>query len=167
MDAMGSILLFGLGLGGISLVLDLIMKSYGSKNRPAEYVAMDKFFDPKPLSDFSKISGRQFENHVFEIFKEANWYPQQTPESGDAGVDVLATSPNGTRYAIECKNWKNPVGNEVVRSIFSGKRTYKCQKAIIVSARSDFTKPARNQARSLQVILLHITELKRWIETQP
>ncbi len=119
-----------------------------------------------PKKDVAKMNGHQFEQHVFEIFRLAKWHPQQTPTSGDSGADVLATSPKGIRYAIECKNWKKTIGNEVVRSINSGKQTYKCNKAVIVSARSEFTEPAKKQAKALGVILVRFADLEQWIKNQ-
>jgi restriction system protein len=119
-----------------------------------------------PKKDVAKMNGKQFEQHVFEIFQTAKWHPQQTPQSGDSGADVLATSPKGIRYAIECKNWKKTIGNEVVRSINSGKQIYKCNKVVIVSARSEFTEPARKQAKILGVTLLRLDQLEFWIKSQ-
>ncbi len=162
---MNDLIYIAIGLSATSFILDQIMKSYGSKNRPKTYMAMDNLLDSKPIADLNKMNDKQFEIYVFEVFKKANWYPQYTPNKDD-GVDVLATSPNGIRWAIECKCWLKPIGNHVVRSVNSGKQTYKCQKSLVVSAKSPFTEPARKQAQILKVILVEASNLENWVKNQ-
>jgi HJR/Mrr/RecB family endonuclease len=153
-----------IGLAAFSFLLDMIMKSYGSKNRPKLYVAMNKLFDSKPSKSLEKMSGDEFTEHVVTIFQKHFWESRVNLRKPDMGVDLFTTSPSGITYGIECKNWKNTVGNSVVRSVAGGKRFYQVKKAVVVSARSEFTKPAREQSRTLGVILIRFRDLEKWIE---
>lgn len=72
-----------------------------------------------------------------------------TPQSGDQGVDLIATRGE-QRIAIQCKNYRRPVGNDAVQQIFAGARFYGAQIAIVV-APNGYTVSALQLAQSLGV----------------
>ena len=46
-----------------------------------------------------------FENHCMEILKKYGWKVKETPNTGDQGVDLIASIDN-LRICIQCKNHK-------------------------------------------------------------
>ena len=99
-----------------------------------------------------------FENYCMEILKENGWKVKATPNTGDQGVDLIA-SINNLRICIQCKNHKKAVGNAAVQEISAGKLYWKGSHAVLVS-KSGFTKSAQKLARANKVKLLNDFELK-------
>jgi restriction system protein len=73
-----------------------------------------------------------------------------TPASGDQGVDLIANR-QGRRIAIQCKDYKAPVGNDAAQQVFSGAAFYGAQIAFVI-APNGFTPAARRLASTLGVL---------------
>ena len=102
--------------------------------------------------------GIKFENHCMEILKQHGWEVKETPNTGDQGVDLIA-SINDLRICIQCKDHEKSVGNKAVQEISAGKLFWKGTHAILVS-RNGFTKSAQKLAKSNKVILINEFQLK-------
>ena len=99
-----------------------------------------------------------FENNCMEILKNNGWNVKETPNTGDQGVDLIASIDN-LRICIQCKNHKKPVGNNAVQEISAGKLYWKGTHAVLVS-KSGYTKSAQKLAKANKVKLLNDFELK-------
>ena len=99
-----------------------------------------------------------YEKHCMEILKKNGWRVKETPNTGDQGVDLIA-SIDCLRICIQCKNHKKSVGNNAVQEISAGKLYWKGTHAVLVS-KSGFTKSAQKLARANNVILMNDFELK-------
>jgi len=120
--------------------LNLIEKNYSNKNNE------------------SYKKGIRFENHCKEILKQHGWEVKETPNTGDQGVDLIA-SINDLRICIQCKDHEKAIGNKAVQEISAGKLFWQGTHAILVS-KSGFTKSAQRLAKSNKVILISEYQLK-------
>ena len=102
--------------------------------------------------------GIKFENHCMEILKQNGWIVKETPNTGDQGVDLIASIDN-LRICIQCKNHEKAIGNKAVQEISAGKLYWKGTHAILVS-KSGFTRSAQKLAKANQVKLINEAELK-------
>ena len=102
--------------------------------------------------------GIKFENHCMKILKQHGWEVKETPNTGDQGVDLIA-SINDLRICIQCKDHEKAIGNKAVQEISAGKLFWKGTHAIIVS-KSGFTKSAHQLAKSNKVKLINEYQLK-------
>ena len=102
--------------------------------------------------------GIKFENHCKEILKQHGWEVKETPNTGDQGVDLIA-SINDLRICIQCKDHEKAIGNKAVQEISAGKLFWKGTHAILVS-KSGFTKSAQELAKSNKVKLINEFQLK-------
>ncbi len=102
--------------------------------------------------------GIKFENHCMKILKQHGWEVKETPNTGDQGVDLIA-SINDLRICIQCKDHEKAIGNKAVQEIAAGKLFWKGTHAIIVS-KSGFTKSAHQLAKSNKVKLINLYQLK-------
>jgi len=108
--------------------------------------------------------GIKFENHCMKILKQHGWEVKETPNTGDQGVDLIA-SINDLRICIQCKDHEKAIGNKAVQEISAGKLFWKGTHAIIVS-KSGFTKSAHQLAKSNKVELINeyqLNDLKKFI----
>ena len=102
--------------------------------------------------------GIRFENQCMEILKQNGWKVKETPNTGDQGVDLIASIDN-FRICIQCKNHKKVIGNKAVQEISAGRLYWKGTHAVLVSI-SGFTKSAQKLARANKVKLINYCELK-------
>ncbi len=71
--------------------------------------------------DFAELTGREFEEHVAQVFRRLGFSVQLTQASRDRGVDVIARRTDvvgiETTLFVQCKNHAAPVGVETVRAL--------------------------------------------------
>ena len=102
--------------------------------------------------------GIRFENHCMEILKQNGWNVKETPNTGDQGVDIIASIDN-LRICIQCKDHQKVVGNKAVQEISAGKLYWEGTHAVLVS-KTGFTKSAQKLAKANEVKLICSSELK-------
>ena len=90
-------------------------------------------------------------------FESCSWEVEDTPTSGDQGVDLIA-SIEDVRVCIQCKCFAKTVGNNAVQEVAAGMIYWKGTHAVVV-AKNGFTKSANNLAESTNVILTSDKEL--------
>ncbi|WP_395369708.1 restriction endonuclease [Komagataeibacter diospyri] len=98
-----------------------------------------------------------YERYCAERLCKCGWDAQATPPGGDQGADVIAIRGR-TRLVVQCKLYRNAVGNEAVQQISAARLHYHADIAAVVS-NADYTNSARQLARSNNVFLLHHDEL--------
>ncbi len=98
-----------------------------------------------------------YERYCADRLRACGWDAHATPPGGDQGADVIATR-GGKRLVVQCKLYRNAVGNEAVQQISAARLHYHADIAAVVS-NADYTTSARQLARSNKVFLLHHDEL--------
>jgi len=101
--------------------------------------------------------GIKFEDYCFKRLISTGWKVEETPNTGDQGVDLIA-SLDDLRVCLQCKDHEKPVGNKAVQEIYAGKKYWSGTHAILVS-KSGFTKSAYKLAKTNKVILINEIEL--------
>lgn len=112
---------------------------------------------PLPPAERPSGDGRDYERMVAARLAEAGFDVRFTPQSGDQGVDLIASHAD-QKIAIQCKDYSKPAGNDAVQQVYAGARFYQASRAIVV-APNDFTRSARQLASSLGVECLHHEQL--------
>jgi restriction system protein len=70
------------------------------------------------LDDLLALSPGEFEVWVQQLFRSRGYFVQNTPDSGDHGVDLWVVSPQGERAIVQCKRYRGVVGEAVVRDLY-------------------------------------------------
>ena len=96
------------------------------------------------IEEIDEMTGAQFEEKVWALFKQLGYRVTPTPRTGDFGADHILVK-DGVRIAVQAKRYRNPVGVEHIYPVISSLRTYGCDQAIVVT-NSTFTGPARQAA---------------------
>lgn len=117
-----------------------------------------------------RLSSREFEELVAEMFRQQGFEVELTQETRDNGCDVIATKNIGGlpfMLLIECKKYarEHPVGVNLVRSLLGVQTDRKANKAVLVTT-SRFTKPARRFAEHQQhlISLVDINDLLQMMQ---
>lgn len=110
------------------------------------------------FGDSSSMDGVQYEQFCKRILEDAGWEVEDTPTTGDQGVDLIA-SIEDLRVCIQCKCFAKPVGNKAVQEVAAGMIHWNGTHSVVVG-KSGFTKSAKALADSTNVILTSDSELE-------
>ena len=109
------------------------------------------------------MSGPEFERFMADLLRQKGYEVEETPLSGDQGVDLILPTLDGKRVVIQLKRWTGPVGNKAIQATFAGMAHYQADEGWVIT-NSTFTKSARELARSTSVRLIDRDELTDWLE---
>ena len=118
------------------------------------------------ISHVSAVDG--MDGYKFEYFcadlllKNGFEKADVTPGSGDQGVDIIAVK-DGLKYAIQCKNYQNPLGNTPIQEVSAGKTFYGCHVAAVIT-NSTFTAGAQKLADATGVLLWDRSYIEKLIK---
>ncbi len=127
--------------------------------------------------DFYNIAGNgngfEFEIFLIKMFKLCGWKvstPTNSTYVSDKGVDLIL---NG-KIAVQAKNYKdsNVTGNQAIHDIYSGMAYWKrngflrLKKAAVITT-SSFTRQAKEEAKTLKVILKDRKDIEKLLNGKP
>ncbi len=105
-----------------------------------------------PLTDYNGLSGVEFENHLFKVFKEAGYEVAGTPATGDQGADLIAKR-NGKTLIVQAKRYTGSVGNKAVQEIIAAVQFYGGDEGWVIT-NSTFTPAAKTLAQKSHITLI-------------
>jgi hypothetical protein len=112
-------------------------------------------------SDFSNMSGIEFENHIADLLKKNGFTNiMGTPKTGDQGADLLARK-GGKKIVIQAKRHASAVGNKAVQEVIGAIRFYDVHEGWVIT-NSVFTKSAKELANKNNVKLIDGADLERF-----
>ena len=115
-----------------------------------------------------KMSPREFECFVADIFEKHGFSVKITKATRDGGKDIIATKADPIPYTliVECKHWgkSHKVDVGVVRSVYGVQMATQANQSVIVTS-SKFTRDARKFAEEQKnlMALLDIDDLLKFI----
>ena len=112
------------------------------------------------IDELDNMDGIDFEELACDILV-ANGFElaENTPATGDFGVDILAVK-NGMTYAIQCKRYHEPVGIDAIQQVYAGRAYYECHVAVVLT-NPTFTSHAQKLADKLGVVLWDRDSLRK------
>ncbi|MEP2891456.1 restriction endonuclease [Tateyamaria sp.] len=99
----------------------------------------------------------EFEHWTAEVLNNFGWNAQATQGTGDQGADVVAEL-EGHTCIIQCKLYKNAVGNKAVQEVDAARTFFDGHSAAVVG-KSGFTRSAKQLAGKNDVLLIDVSEL--------
>lgn len=101
--------------------------------------------------------GVEHEDECIALFRENGWTALDTPKSGDAGADIIATK-RGLKVAVQCKNWSSKVGTTAIQEVVSAKGYYDADFAVLLTE-TNVTRQAEVVAEKLKVIIARKSDI--------
>ena len=126
------------------------------QNRYAYTCELKKSVDADIKEKINKMSNREFEFYIANIFRKLGFVTEVTQETRDGGKDIVAATTYPVPYTliVECKHWKkNKVDIDVVRSVYGVQVAMKATQSVIVTS-SKFTKEARKFAKEQEKLIV-------------
>ena len=118
-----------------------------------------KKIDKTKYSYFSNLfSGAEYEVYCQYELEENGWDARLTKGGGDFGADIIAVK-NGKKIILQCKRHKNRIGISAVKEIFAANAYYNGDIGIVCS-NMDYSKPARDFAQAINVMLINHNQIE-------
>ncbi|MET3548343.1 restriction system protein [Paenibacillus favisporus] len=105
-------------------------------------------------ADIHSLSGTDFERLMELYYKNQGYSVERIGGAGDHEVDLILRGKEGYKIAVQCKRWKQNVGNDIVLRLKAGKQVHGCYDAWVVTT-SNFTEKAREAAEGLNIKLIN------------
>lgn len=141
-------------IGGYFFIYFLcaIVLAFLKKYNRIEYQGRSSPWKAFDMQQVDTMTGTEFEKFCINILlKNGYRIIMQTKATGDQGVDIIAEK--GTiKYAIQCKCYRNPVGNHAVMEVCSGRIYYGCNVGVVMT-NSTFTPQAMEHAKRTGILL--------------
>lgn len=86
-------------------------------------------------TNYLALTPKEFEEYVAELLALLGFEKiRVTPYSDDLGVDIVATKGKN-KFAIQCKQWNNPVGRDIAQQLYAAMITdYSCDRGMLISS---------------------------------
>lgn len=106
------------------------------------------------LDELLLLSPSQFEEYVTQrIFVRRGFNAVNTPDVKDGGIDILLTDRFNQNAVVQCKRYRNVVGEETVRDLYGTMLHGKAVHAYLVTT-ARISQPARNWAADKNIELI-------------
>lgn len=98
----------------------------------------------------------EFEHFIARLYRLQGWQAQPTKATGDGGIDVNMTDPDGETWVVECKcyNTGNLVGRPVLQKLFGANAIAGADHMMVVTT-SDFTTDAVDYSFKTGITLIN------------
>ncbi len=98
-----------------------------------------------------------------ETFRMLGYQAQRTGRTGDHGIDIELQTNKGERWIVQCKRYRNSVGEGIVRELYGTLVNEKANRAVLVTS-SEITPPAETWARGKPISLIDGRQLLKLVE---
>jgi restriction system protein len=96
--------------------------------------------------DLLDLPPGEFEEMTAELYRARGFQANKTGATGDHGVDVVVKSKDGKTMIVQCKRWRKPVGEPIIREFYGTMHHEKAAHGTII-ATSGFTPQAIEWAK--------------------
>lgn len=130
---------------------------------PSKILARIDLQEVQAIEMLSQMAPAHFEELVAETYRALGYKAVRTGQSGDHGIDVEMVTPNGERWIIQCKRYRDSVGEAVVRELYGTLVSEKAERGILVTS-AEITPPAEKWARGKPIDLIDGQQFLRLME---
>jgi restriction endonuclease Mrr len=120
-----------------------------------------QYYESRSMAEIAVMSGIEFEKWLKVLMTKMGYRVTMTP-ANDQGGDLVCEATDGTKFVVQAKRSKYPVGNRAVQELLGAMLFYDCQAGMIVTNRS-FTPAARELAKKHPRITLNDAA---WLQDQ-
>ena len=110
------------------------------------------------LEKMQALSPKAFERYVAGLFRQKGYRVVVRGSSGDLGVDLELTGPEGRKAIVQCKRYQNTIGAEIIRELYGTLIHERVVWAFLVTT-ADVSDAAREWAAGKPITLIDGTTL--------
>jgi len=94
----------------------------------------------------------EFEEMAAALYRTMGHKARRVGKRGDHGVDVVVRAKNGDKWIVQCKRWRKPVGEFIVRDFYGTLQHEKATQGAIIATKG-FTHAAKAWAKGKPIHL--------------
>lgn len=133
------------------------------KSLPGRLRARIDLHDAQAIAYFKDLPPDAFEELVAETYRALGNAAWRVGKSGDHGVDVEVRTPKGERWIVQCKRYRDSVGERVVRELYGALVSEGAERGVLVTS-AEVTPPAEAWARDKPIDLVDGAGLLRLVD---
>ena len=107
----------------------------------------------RAIQDLKKLDPGYFEELVAVTYRALGFWVKRVGKSGDHGVDLEMRSANGKRWIVQCKRYRDSVGESTIRELYGTLIHEQAHRAVLVTS-AEITPPAEKWARNKPIDLV-------------
>jgi restriction system protein len=157
---------FNLGLACIGLGIPLalawwsVLRRWRTRMKESKWPALT-------LEKISQLTPSQFEEYVAQrIFARQGYQVNNVRDTKDGGVDIVVTDALGRRAIVQCKLYRNAVGEPIVRDLYGALIHNEAHMGYLVT-NSNISSAARRWAAGKPIALIDGTQLVELSKAEP
>ncbi len=136
------------------------LRRWRARRQPSAWPALN-------LEQVSRLTPAEFEEYVAQrIFARQGYGVLNTPDVKDGGIDIVVTDAHGRRALVQCKLYRNPVGEPIVRDLYGVLIHDGAYMAYLVT-NSSISSAARRWAVGKPIGLIDGTQLVELAQAEP
>ena len=101
-----------------------------------------------------ELDPKTFEHYVAGLFRQKGYLVLVRGRSGDHGVDLELTGKAGKRAIVQCKRYRDTVGEKIVRDLFGTLLHERASRAFLITT-ADISEAAINWAKGKPITLIN------------
>jgi len=105
------------------------------------YLEIRRIRGARSVKQLLVLTPTEFENAIGKLFQSMGYKVEHSGKQGDHGIDLVIYDKKGEKWVVQCKQWKGPVGETVVRDVYGAMHHEEAQGAAVVTT-SRFTRQA-------------------------
>ncbi len=148
-------------IAGFSLLL--VIELSRLRFFPIRIMARMDLHKAQAIADLNRMHPNQFEELVAETYRMLGYQARRTGQTGDHGVDIEVYTPKGERWIVQCKRYRDPVGESIVRELYGTLISEKANRATLVTS-AEITAPAELWARGKPISLIDGKQFLKLLE---
>lgn len=118
------------------------------------------------LRGMMELTPSEFEAYVAQrLFARQGYHVVNTRDTKDGGIDILLTDNKGQRAVVQCKRYRNTVGEEIVRDLYGTMIHSDAAHGFLV-ATSAISAAARKWAADKPITLIDGAKLEQLARSQ-
>lgn len=100
------------------------------------YLQIRRIRGARSVKQLLALTPTEFEKAIGKLFQSMGYNVTHSGKHGDHGVDLVVYHKNGEKWVVQCKQWKGPVGEPVVRDVYGAMHHEEAQGAAVVTTGS-------------------------------
>ena len=105
------------------------------------------------LAELFDINPKEFEHYVADLFRLKGYQVNVRGRSGDHGVDLELTGAGYKKAIVQCKRYRDTVGEKIIRDLYGTLLHEKVSRAFLVTT-ADISDAARRWAEGKPITLI-------------
>jgi restriction system protein len=119
------------------------------------------------LEKITQLTPSQFEEYVAQrLFARQGYQVENIRDVKDGGVDIVVIDPMGRRAIVQCKLYRNVVGEPIVRDLYGALIHSDAHMAFLVT-NSNISAAARKWAAGKRIALIDGPQLVELARAEP